>query len=141
MATSNPVNDNQVEYGNSTEASGNAKAHEFFAMLLMAAPYAHMLHLQTRSFAEHMALGTFYEELPKLVDQLIEAYQGCYGLVMDYPTPKLPAMDNPTAMLMGLKAYIKSNRKAVADESEIQNLIDEVCQLVDSTLYKLKFLA
>lgn len=130
-----------IEYGNSTEASTNAKAHEFFAVLLMAAPYAHMLHLQTRSYAEHMALGDFYEALPGLVDDLIEAYQGCYGLVMDYPNPKLPALDNPAGMLMGLNEYIKANRKAVADESQIQNLIDEVAALVDATLYKLKFLA
>ncbi len=139
MATSKPAQ--VIEYGNSNEVSANAKAHEFFAVLLMAAPYAHMLHLQTRSYAEHMALGTFYEELPGLVDSLIESYQGCYGLVMDYPSPKLPGLDNPAAMLMGLKDYIKANRKAVADEPQIQNEIDEIASLVDSTLYKLKFLA
>lgn len=38
-----------------------------------------MLHLQSRSFSEHMALNTFYSELPELADAVIEAYQGKYG--------------------------------------------------------------
>ena len=133
--------DELVEYGNSKEVSSNAKAHEFFAVLLTAAPYAHMLHLQTRSNAEHMALGTLYEELPDLTDKLIESYQGKYGLVMNYPTPSLPELDNPVAMAKQLADYIGQNRKAVAPDSYLQNQIDEIEKLLYSTLNKLKFLA
>lgn len=137
----NPA-DEVVEYGNSTQASTNKAAHEFFAVLLMAAPYAHMAHLQTRSYAEHMALGTLYEELPELVDSLIESYQGKYGLVMDYPVPaKLPPLGNPVAMVTQLNKYIDDTRANVSDDSEIQNQIDEIVTLVNSTTYKLKFLA
>ncbi len=141
LANDNPA-DEAVEYGNSNHTSTNKPAHEFFAVLLMAAPYAHMAHLQTRSFAEHMALGTLYEELPDLVDALIESYQGKYGLVMDYPAPaKLPPLGNPVAMVTQLNLYVDQNREKVSDDSEIQNAIDEIVTLLNSTTYKLKFLA
>lgn len=145
-AASMLANDNQddevVEYGNSAHTSTNGKAHEFFAVLLMAAPYAHMAHLQTRSFAEHMALDALYTGLPGLVDSLIESYQGKYGLVMDYPAPKtLPPLGNPVAMVTQLNKYVDENRANVSDDSEIQNSIDEIVTLLNSTTYKLKFLA
>ena len=131
-----------VEYGNSSQVSNNAVAHEFFYVLMQTGVYAQILHRQTRSFAEHMALGDFYGELGDLVDTLIESYQGCYGLVMDYPLDaKMPPLDNPVAMLSGLSDYVKTKRKAVADESQFQNQIDEIATLIDQTLYKLKFLS
>lgn len=146
MATTNPVptNDNDEDnfYGASSQVSSNPVAHEFFFVLLQAAPIAHILHLQTRSFAEHMALDEFYKELPGLVDDLIENYQGKYGIVNDYPTQaKLPDAGNPMKLIHGLSVYIHQTRDHVARDSEIQNLIDEIQSLVNSTMYKLKFLS
>lgn len=140
LSGDNPA-DELVEYGNSTEVSSNAKAHEMFAVLLTAAPYAHMLHLQTRSNAEHMALGDLYEQLPDLTDKLIESYQGKYGRVEQYPKPNLPELDNPVAMAKQLVDYIGANRNAVAPDSYLQNQIDEIERLLYKTLNKLKFLA
>ena len=54
--------------------------------LLHSVTNAHILHFQTPSFSEHMALGTFYSEIGDLVDSLVEAYQGKYGLITRYPT-------------------------------------------------------
>jgi hypothetical protein len=141
LAGDNPA-DEDVEYGNSTHANTNKVASEFFMVLLQAAVVAHVLHLQTRSFAEHMALDTLYTELPGLTDSLIEAYQGKYGLVMDYPPkPPLPASTNCVAFVTGLNKYIDDKRANVSDDSEHQNMIDEIVSLLDSTTYKLKFLS
>lgn len=145
MATNRMMDDQSdeaVEYGNSTQVSSNKKAHEFFMVLLQASVVAHVLHLQTRSYAEHMALDALYSELPGLADTLIEAYQGKYGLVEDYPHPvPLPASNNPVAFVVGLNKYVDQNREAVSDDSEHQNLIDEIVQLLDQTIYKLKYLS
>lgn len=131
-----------TEYGNSDEVSNNQVAAEFIASLLAAAPLAHILHLQTRSFAEHMALGTLYEELPEKVDALAEAYQGLHGLITDYPAPAFnKAGGNPVEFVQSVTDYVRNERAKVATESELQNLIDEIAELLDSTLYKLKFLA
>jgi hypothetical protein len=33
--------------------------------------------------------------------------------------------------------YVKKNREAMPDDSQLQNIIDEIAALIDSTLYKL----
>ena len=45
---------------------------------------AHLQHWRTSSFSEHMALNEFYDEIIELVDNLVEAYQGAFGLIKDY---------------------------------------------------------
>lgn len=125
------------------EPSGeNKKAAEFFYTLLMAAPYAHMMHLQTRNYAEHMALNELYTELPELVDGLIESYQGKYGIVENYPhSMPMPAMGNPLDMVSALNKYVDETRYLVCDDSEMQNDIDGIVTLLNTTTYKLKFLS
>jgi hypothetical protein len=141
LSGDNPA-DEAVEYGNSTHVNSNKTAAEFFMVLLQAAVVAHVLHLQTRSFSEHMALDALYTELPGLTDGLIESYQGKYGLVMDYPErPPLPSASNCVAFVTGLNKYVDQKRADVSDDSEIQNQIDEIVTLLNSTTYKLKFLA
>jgi len=109
----------------------------FFKTLLDAVTTTHLLHLQTRSYAQHVALGGLYEELGELVDGLIESYQGKYGIVNSYPTgPSLPAND-PIGFVEALSNFVREYRNEVARDSELQNVIDEVQSLIDSTLYKL----
>ena len=123
------------------ERSDNAAAAEFFITLMHAATSGHILHFQTRSFSQHMALDTFYNELPGLVDEVVEAYQGKYGLVMEYPSGYSVPTTAPIDFVSALSDYVMSTRASVASDSELQNLIDEIQQLIDSTLYKLRFLA
>jgi hypothetical protein len=88
-----------------------------------------------------MALNTFYQELPDKVDDLIEAIQGLTGEIIQYPVDYYPPLDNGLDELEALKEYVQSERHIVLpQESEIQNLVDEIAQLIDSTLYKLRFL-
>jgi hypothetical protein len=88
-----------------------------------------------------MALNTFYTELPEKVDDLIEAIQGLTGEIIQYPVDYYPPLDNGLDELEALKEYVQSERHIVLpQESEIQNLVDEIAQLIDSTLYKLRFL-
>jgi hypothetical protein len=113
---------------------------QFVLTLLHSITNAHILHFQTKSYSEHVALGMYYEELEDLVDSFVEAYQGCYGIIDDYekyyllPTP-------PLKYLTSLSKYVEDERKKLPQDSELQNIIDEIAQLIDSTIYKLKFLA
>jgi hypothetical protein len=43
--------------------------------------------------------------------------------------------------MMSLSKYVEYERKKLPQDSELQNIIDEIAQLIDSTIYKLKFLA
>lgn len=123
------------------ETSSNPAAAEFFITLLHAATSGHVLHLQTRSYAQHVALDSFYSGLPGLVDDVVEAYQGKYGLILEYPSGYSIPTGVPLDFVSALSDYVQAARANVASDSEIQNLIDEIQDHIDSTLYKLRFLA
>ena len=114
-------------------------ANEVFATLLNGATIAHILHLQTRSYAKHKALENLYEELPDLTDSLIESYQSKYGIV-EYPAQSVATPPEPLGFVKELREYVGEKRFAVAKDSELQNITDEIVQLLDSTIYKLTFL-
>jgi hypothetical protein len=39
-----------------------------------------------------------------------------------------------------LKDFVKEERATLPQDTEIQNAVDEIADLIDSTIYKLKFL-
>lgn len=127
--------------GDQDTAPDQRAAAIFFMTLLHAATTAHILHLQSRSYSQHKALGELYEELPELVDSLIEAYQGEYGIVTGYPVQSIKVATEPLDFVNELDDFIEKNRASVSDDSELQNMIDEIAALVDQTTYKLKFLS
>lgn len=124
-----------------TQAEEHKAAAAFFSTILQAGVIAHQLHLQTSSFAEHMALDELYKELPELADEIIEAWQGRNRVVLDYPEPESLTYNDATSYVFQLAAYVQKERKNVSDASEIQNLIDELAGSLDSALYKLRFLS
>lgn len=113
---------------------------DFILTLLHSATNAHLLHFKTKSYAQHMALGKFYEEMPGLVDELVESIQGLTGELIEFPsdyyTPAATALEE----MQDLKEYVKEGRKMLPNDTEIQNLVDEIASLVNTTLYKIKFL-
>jgi hypothetical protein len=111
----------------------------FFITLLHAATNTHILHLQSKSFSEHSALGSFYEELVELTDGLIESYQGKHGLVQ-YPVEYAKPASTGLLELTSLSAYVTINRNVIGNDSELQNEIDSIMNLINSTIYKLTFL-
>jgi hypothetical protein len=117
---------------------------DFTMCLLNSVTTGHILHLQSRSYSQHMALGAFYGGIGDLVDSFIEAFQGKYGLLTKYPAiaALFPEQD-PVTYLTYLSDEVAMLRKAngFPQDSELQNITDEIVQLIDSTLYKLKFLA
>ncbi len=115
---------------------------ELVARCFAARTQTHLMHLQTRSYAAHMALGEFYEAVGEAADSYAECYQSHYGIIADYPVVR-PVIDNiePAALLNNLRAWVADNRSVCArDESELANLIDEVLAVIDRTIYKLRFL-
>lgn len=117
------------------------KTGEFAATLLNAATTAHFLHLSSRSYAQHVALGELYEGLPDLVDAVVEACQGKHQTVYTYPDQETPGGGDPLGFVSALSDYVKEARQELAQDSEIQNAVDEIASLLDTTLYKLKFLS
>ena len=115
---------------------------ELLITLLNAATIGHVLHLRSHSYSEHKALEKFYTGMPDLVDGVIEAWQGRHGMLIDYPDQEVEISGNRDALeyVMFLKVLLEEERYVLGEESEIQNLVDDIAQLIDSTIYKLTFL-
>ena len=125
------------------EAQQTGSIAELVMCLLNSVTTTHIMHLQTPSYAEHKALGEFYEEVGDLVDSFVESYQGKYGLIQNYhKTYELPA-DEPVTYLKALGAELEQYRRAPGfpQDSELQNELDNVANLINGTLYKLRFLS
>ena len=117
--------------------------NDLIALLFLAREIAHREHLKTRSFAAHMALGDFYNAIVEKADAIAESYQGCEGVLLNIPYLKNTARDSTETVLRSHLDWIKKNRyKAIsADETAVQNLIDEAVETYQTLLYKLKFLS
>lgn len=111
------------------------------ALLFLSREIAHREHLRTRSYAQHMALGDFYEAVIEKADAIAEAYQGRRGLIEEIPYLPAPGTDIIDALERQLAAIEKIRYTAVPkEETAIQNLIDEAVALHLTTLYKLRIL-
>lgn len=125
------------------EATQKDPVMQFVQCLLHSVTNAHILHFQSKSYSQHMALGAFYDEVGDLVDGFVEAFQGKYGLLTNYKADyELPAID-PVAYLTYLKDEVEGLRRmeGFPQDSELQNEVDTIANLINSTLYKLRFLA
>jgi len=119
------------------------KAADFVGMLFLGRDVAHSVHLNTRSFAKHMALQGFYEGIVDLADKFAEAYQGKHGLIGPVSLMSAKKTSNIIEFLQDQMDEIEAGRYKVVDKdcTALQNIIDEIVGLYLSTLYKLRFLA
>jgi hypothetical protein len=118
-------------------------AAEIIMRCFEARTITHILHLRTRSFEAHVALGEFYEGIVGLVDGFAEAFQGVYDIIPDYPVgfgfePKKDYREG-IRLLVDLRGHITRLRTPIPC-SELQNSLDEIVALIDRTAYKLRFL-
>lgn len=120
-----------------------SKCSEFIGMLFLARDVTHSVHLNTRSYAKHVALNGFYDGIIDLADKFAEAYQGKYGLIGPIALMSAKKTNNVVDFLQAQSEDIEAMRYDVVDKdcTPLQNIIDEIMGLYYSTLYKLKFLA
>lgn len=119
------------------------KAPDLIGHLFLARDVTHVMHLNTKSYAQHKALNEFYSGIVDLADTFAEAYQGRKGLLGVIPLQAAKKTSNIVAFLEDSMSTIEDNRYDIADktDSPLQNIIDEIISLYLSTLYKLKFLS
>ena len=101
---------------------------------------AHIFHLQTQSYAEHMALNVYYDGIVPLIDGIVEAYQGKYGIVKGYSNFNLMEYNNTQQVVAYLEALCGAvhNVYQTTEDTNIQNLLDGITDLIKSTIYKLQ---
>jgi len=114
---------------------------KLISYLLHSKNQTHIFHLQTTSYAEHMALGTFYDEVTDLIDGLVESYQGKYGIIRGYSAfgyNDYTDKNQTITYLDGISKTVDTLRVNIPDSYLQNNQIDTIIELIQSTLYKLK---
>lgn len=125
-----------------TEAEGGVStASELVAQCFAARTAMHIAHLRSTNYAEHVALGDFYDAIAGLADGFIECHMGITGQMATIPTLVPDQATGPLSYLGTLRSWVASNRSSASEgNTELENTIDEILTLIDRTCYKLKFL-
>lgn len=134
--------DDNDEESDDNQSETNDDFSEMVCRLLHSQTQVHIFHLQTKSYSEHKALQGYYEGIDALVDGVIESYQGKYGIITNYKTYDMEQYSNGKKTITYFAELLKviDEKRDCCEDSYIQNQIDTIQELINSTVYKLKFL-
>lgn len=114
---------------------------ELVSRVFAARNVAHLAHWKTKSYAQHVALGDFYDSIIDQLDALVEAYQGQFGLIGNVAL-KAPAKAEIISYLESELAWMNESYEEITkDNSSLDNLLQNIVATYQSTLYKLKNLS
>jgi hypothetical protein len=104
---------------------------------------AHLAHWRTKSYAQHVALNAFYDDIVDATDKLVEAHMGAAGKVIgEFEIPALKPVKDICKYLTDEVAWIDEHRSEIASGiPALENIVDEITGLYLSTIYKLKQLS
>jgi len=113
---------------------------EMISKLRFSVEQTQVYHWQSQSLSEHKALNKYYDGIPAIVDGIVESYQGKYGIQKGYRLFEVRDYSTPEEVINFLKKLdedVEMLRQSIK-ESYIQNQIDNVLQLIETTVYKLE---
>ena len=126
-----------VELPNPTQVMAS-----FISTLFSSRTQAHIFHFRCKGVGAgwmHTALNAYYDGIIPLVDALVESVQGRYGLLEGYKgEPQF--IEDTTIVIQYFEAlclYVEKNRGSLPQDSYIQNQIDTIVELIETTKYKL----
>jgi len=94
-------------------------------------------HWLTNSYAEHKALGKFYEGLNDLLDSFVETYQGKYGRV---DVSGVIAISNGNGETVANTVYTiaeSAEKNLQSSDTDLLNILAEIKGLANHTKYLL----
>lgn len=103
-----------------------------------------ILHWQTKSYAEHKALGKAYEGLDGLIDQFVEVHSGKYGSTLAKNNFQITAVNykdaNTMALIDSYIAYLTNELPQVCKEgdTDLLNIRDEMLSVLNRTKFLLR---
>jgi len=104
-----------------------------------------VFHWQTKSYAEHQALGGLYDSLEGRIDEFVETFSGRYGVPVaknDYKLTVVNYKDNAGCVEYIDKtiAYMVKDVPAMLkpDDTDLLNIRDEMIGALNKTKYLLR---
>ena len=100
----------------------------------------HFKHLETSSYAQHIALNELYDEIIDHIDDIVESYQGKFGCVKGFFCVQEKS-DCVCKHVEKEMQWVEDNRSFLSRGfSGLESLIDNLLVAYSQTLYKLKSL-
>lgn len=110
---------------------------ELASRVLQARDVSHRSHWSSNSYAKHVALNEFYDNVLDAIDELIECHQGQYGLIDHFEVQTKP-IDDIIVYLRDESDWIEEHRADFAQGSDaIGALVDDLVNVYLKTIYKL----
>lgn len=113
---------------------------QFIVQCLAVRTSAHLLHLSSKSYAQHVALGDFYDTLIDLTDKYAEVYMGLEGQVTSWPAPATVERKDPIVLLEDFLELVQEEQAEDTESEALKNILAELEELTAQSLYKLRFL-
>jgi len=128
------------------ESKETGSVSKFISKLLESREMAQVYHWTVKgdmgSHAAHLALETYYSGVIEFIDDIVEIYQGQYGLIEGYDiidTTDSKSKDRLDYFKEAVE-FVKSNRSCIkAEDTHIHNIVDELIALQYKTIYKLTY--
>lgn len=114
---------------------------QFVAATLGVRAAAHLMHLSTRSYAQHVALGEFYEGLDPLIDTYAEVYMGLEKRLDTWPRVTLPGASGPVELVSDYLELVQEEQREDHKSEALTNTLATIEELTARALYKLKNLS
>ena len=114
---------------------------KLISTLFLSREVSHREHLKTSSYAQHIALNEFYDNLLCKIDELVENYQGRNGIISDIPIMTNERSSGNIVRLLEYHLSLVEKMRYTAidkDDAALQSIMDEVVRVYLQALYKLK---
>jgi hypothetical protein len=94
------------------------------------------------SHASHLTLESYYTGIIEFIDDIVEVYQGQYGLIEGYDqiaTDDTKSKDK-LDYFKEVVEFVKAERNCIkSEDTHLHTIIDEVVVLIYKTIYKLTY--
>ena len=128
------------------EVSNDGDVSKFISKLLESREMAQVYHWTVKgdmgSHAAHLALEAYYDGVIGFIDDIVEIYQGQYGLIEGYEV--IDTTDSKSKDRLDYFKetvdFVKSERTCIkSEDTHIHNIVDELIALQYKTIYKLTY--
>lgn len=106
------------------------KIDQFVDMMMFTADQIHLWHLQTKGYAQHLALGAYYDGIRDSVDSIAEKCMGYKGNRLSakggWKLVDFTGNSQITNHLVGVENYINDLYDEIAKDKKATHLLNEI---------------